>query len=80
MEQAFILNPALSAADLKDTIEEKICKIKGILSCVIFALEFTHREDKLDHTSVCQVLWTINEFLEEVDYLRQKLGETVLIS
>lgn len=32
------LTPAGNIPDFKDAIDEKICKIKGILNCIIFAL------------------------------------------
>lgn len=75
MEKLFILNPAANTTDLIDAIDEKISKIKGILNCVIFALEFSDSDDKLDHSSAYHALWAIDGFLDEVNCLRQKFRE-----
>lgn len=77
MEKLFILNPAANIPDCKDAMDEKFCKIRGILNCVIFALEFANGDDKLDHSSAYQALWAIDGFLDEVNCLRQKICESV---
>lgn len=72
MNAVFTFNPATTVPDIKDAIDEKFRKIKGILNCLIFALEFTQEDQRLDASSAYHALWAIDGFLEEIDYLRQK--------
>jgi hypothetical protein len=73
MENPFILNPTITITNLKDAIAERIDKIRGILNCVMFAIEFTNDYDELDSSSAFHALWAIDGLLEETDCLRTKL-------
>lgn len=39
MEKSFILNPTINSLDLKDAIDEKFNKVRGVLNCLIYAIE-----------------------------------------
>jgi hypothetical protein len=75
MEKPFIFNPNINSLDLKDAIDERYSKLRGVLNCLIFAIEFTQEDQELDNSSAYHALWAIDGFLEEVDYLRKKLDD-----
>lgn len=72
MEKYFILNPQINLSNIQDAIDERLDKIKGILNCLIFALEFTQSDQQLDNYSAYHALWAIDGYLEEINCLRQK--------
>lgn len=72
MEKIFILNPAINNLVIQDAVEERINKMKGVLNCLIFSLEFTQEDQELDSTSAYHALWAIDGFLDEINCLRQK--------
>jgi hypothetical protein len=75
MEKPFILNPNLTSINIQDAIDERIEKARGVLNCLIFALQFTQEDQVLDESSTWYALWTIDGFLDEVTCLRQKCTE-----
>lgn len=72
MEKYFILNPQINLSNIQDAVDERLDKIKGILNCLIFALEFTQCDQQLDNHSAYHALWAIDGYLEEINCLRQK--------
>lgn len=74
MEKTFVLNPALSLLNIKDAIDERLSKIKGILNCLMFA---NIQEEELDVDSTYHALWAMDGFLEEISCLKRKLDEIV---
>jgi hypothetical protein len=71
MEKAFILNSEIKSLDIKDAIDERMNKARGVLNCLIFALEFTNEDQELDESSAYHALWALDGFLEEIDCLIQ---------
>lgn len=72
MEKYFIVNPQATSLNIQDAIDEKLDKIRGILNCLIFAIEFTQEDQELDSSSAYHTLWAIDGFLEEINCLRKK--------
>lgn len=72
MEKPFIINPTLNIIDIKNAIDERVSKIKGVLNCLMFATEFIQGDDELDNNSVYHTLWVIDGFLDEINCLQQK--------
>lgn len=75
MEKTFVLNPTLNLLNIKDAIDERLSKIKGILNCLMFAN--LQNEEELDNDSTYHALWAMDGFLEEISCLKQKLDETI---
>lgn len=73
MEKPFILNPALTSLNIKDAIDERLGKLKGILNCLMFAMEFVQDDNELDNETAYHALWAVDGFLEEITCLKQKL-------
>jgi hypothetical protein len=72
MNDIFILNPDATELDIKDAIDERITKAKAIGTKLL-----TNIQDKeiLDPELLRSVIWTINDFLEEIDFLYQKIAK-----
>jgi len=77
MEKSFLLNPSFNLLEIKDAMNDRFSKIKGILNCLIFALEFVQGDDELDHNSAFHALWAIDGFLDELCCLKEKLDAVV---
>lgn len=73
MNKIFTLNSSCTTINIKDAIDERFNKIKGILNCLIFALEFTQDDQELDSSSAYHALWAIDGLLDEINCLRQKI-------
>lgn len=77
MEKTFLINPNLNLQNIKDAIDERISKLKGILNCLMFAMEFVQSDDELDNESAYHALWTMDGFVEEINCLKNKMDTMV---
>lgn len=73
MENIFILNPAANWLDIIDAISERISKAKAVTSCL---LANSSSEAQLPPESIYKIVWAINEYLAEADYLHAKLSKS----
>lgn len=74
MEKIFVLNPNLNLLNIKDAIEERLNKMKGILNCLMFA---NIQDEELDCDTTYHALWAMDGFLDEINYLKRKLDEII---
>lgn len=70
MNDIFILNPEATELDIKDAIDERISKAKALGAKLLSNIQ---GKDTLDSEMLYSVIWTINDFLEEIDFLYQKI-------
>jgi hypothetical protein len=77
MEKPFILNPTLNLLEIKDAMDERFSKLKGVLNCLMFAVEFVQGDDELDNDSAYHALWAIDGFVDEIYCLKQKLDNMI---
>lgn len=73
MEQQSIHTPSPDIFTIKDQIHEKITKAKSVLTCIMFATEFVHNEVEIDNHTIYHALWSVDDYLEELDILFQRL-------
>lgn len=66
MDNVFILNPSADSLDIKDTISDKLTKAQAITSC--FISNYCN-EATLNQETIINLIWTINDLLEELAYL-----------
>jgi len=67
MNNTFLLNPSISALDLKDAIDERLKRAEAIAHCLLFTRD---AEIELNRDTFYNVLWSICELFDEVDFLR----------
>ncbi len=72
MDNTFILNPSITAMDIKDAIDERLTKAQAITSCL---LANNGGESELPHSQVYAVVWMIDTLLEELERLFVKLNK-----
>ena len=63
MDNTFILNSSLSALERKDAINERMSKIKAIISCLLAA---TDSPLELSREVVNDVAWAVSDYLDEI--------------
>lgn len=59
-------NLAISPADFKEKIYEKLVKAKAVLTCIMFAAEFLRDDKILDNTTIYHTLWVVDEYLDDL--------------
>lgn len=74
MKEIFILNSSLIPAELQNAIDDRMAKIKSLVSSVLLA-----DETCVDYTTLYGVFWTINDLLEEVSTLYTRLEHPINI-
>lgn len=72
MKEVFILNSSLIPAELQNAIDDRMAKIKSLVSSVLLA-----DETCIDYTTLYGVFWTINDLLEEVSTLYTRLEHPI---
>jgi hypothetical protein len=73
MDSPFILNPRITVPTIKDAIHERMSKLSGVLTCLMYATEFIQDDQGLDRNSIYHTLWAMEGFLDEVNCLQQQL-------
>ncbi len=73
MDNLFFLNPTANDLDIKDAINERFDKAKGVLNCLMLLVG--EGGDEFNNYSAYHALWAIDGFLDEIDWLKQKLDE-----
>lgn len=75
-DAAFVLNPSAKFLTVINNIEERVCKIKGIINCVMLASEhISDASAKLPNSTVYHALWSIEGYVEELELLCRHLTE-----
>ena len=70
MDNIFILNPSVTDLDLKDAIDESFLKIKAITVCLLATRDGIN---ELDQETMYNLIWLVDDYLDEIDLLRNKL-------
>lgn len=70
MNNAFQLNPQASDIDIQDAIDERLVKMEAVFNCLLAARE---AKSELNSCVIYDVIWTICDFLDEVNLLRNWL-------
>jgi hypothetical protein len=74
MENTFILNPEATLLDIKDAINERIAKVKALITQ---SLDNIFSDDEaakgIDPECLGTILSTVNDFIAEIDLLSQRL-------
>ncbi|MGD9153684.1 MAG: hypothetical protein PVG30_08570 [Gammaproteobacteria bacterium] len=73
MDNIFLLNPSLSELDLQDATDERFIKIRAIISGLLATQE---GELKLDRDIIYQMIWTIQDFTDEIEVFRCKIKKS----
>ncbi len=73
MDNLFTLNPTAEILDIKDGIDERINKAKGILNCLMFAIEHITSNKELNNNSTYHALWAVDGFIDEINCLEKKI-------
>lgn len=74
MGKLFILNPAADPLAIKDGLEERFNKLKGVLACLMYASEFVSSDTELDHATIYHTLWAMDGLLDESYQLQEALN------
>jgi len=77
MNKIFTFNSSCTTLNIKDAIDERFNKIKGVLNCLIFAIEFVDEENELDNNSLYHALWAIDEYLSELIVLYRNIENKI---
>lgn len=72
MDNTLILNPSVTALNLRDAIDERLIKAKAIATCLL-SQDQNHYE--LNLTPLHGALWAINDYLDEIEYFEEKIKE-----
>jgi hypothetical protein len=73
-----IINPQATLLDIKDAINERMAKVKALTTHFLESVINCNKEnDGFDKDCVENILSTINDFLEEIDFLYQRLSSMV---
>jgi len=70
MDNVFILNPSITVLSLKDAIDERLLKAKAIAACL---LSQDYANHKPSNSSILGAIWAINDYLDEIENLKDKL-------
>jgi hypothetical protein len=70
MDNIFILNPSLDRMDLIDALNERITKIKALVTCLIFAC---NNDSGIDNDVIGNTAWAIEGFIEEIESLQEQI-------
>lgn len=70
MDNAFILNPSITALKLKNAIDERLLKAKAIAASL---LSQDLANNRPSNSSILGAIWAINDYLDEIEYLSDKL-------
>lgn len=73
MKNFFTVKPETTKVDLKDAIYSHLNKSKAILTTTMFAIEFIRDDMTLDNHTLYNALWAVDDYLEELDLLFQRL-------
>lgn len=75
-EASFVFNPTAKFLTVVNSIDERVCKIKGILNCVMVASEFiSNSGSQPANGTIYHALWSIEGYLEELETLCRHLTE-----
>lgn len=68
MDDVFIFNEQASDIEIQDAIDERFLKLNAITKC----LWANHSSElQLDDTTIHDIVFCLNEFLEEIDFLKK---------
>jgi hypothetical protein len=74
MDNIFILNPSLDKMDLVDAINERITKLKALVTCLLFA---SYSDSGIDNNVVGNTAWAIEGFIDEIELLQEKIEKLI---
>jgi len=69
MDSIFILNPSITALNLRDAIDERLIKARAIASCLL-SQDYNHYEPSKG--ALHGAVWAIDDYLDEIEYLEGK--------
>lgn len=72
MDNIFILNPSVTTLNLKNAIDERLLKAKAIAACLL-SQDYAHH--KPNNSSILGAIWAIDEYLDEIEYLGNRLNK-----
>lgn len=76
MDKFFALHPAANPQDYTDAIQDRLIKIKAILTCLVFAVEFVNDYHELDKETIYLTLTVVEGFVEEINCLYDRVARS----
>lgn len=78
MEKLFILNPTADALAIKDGLEERLDKLKGVLSVLMYATVYNN-DTELDNNTIYHTLWAMDGLLDEAYQLQGAIDKNITV-
>ena len=76
MEKLFILNPSANALALKDGLEERLDKLKGVMNVLMYASVYKN-DTELDNNTIYHTLWAMDGLLDEAYQLQEAMDKNI---